>query len=196
MIKGKDKNQIMQLMSFIKEHPDSVLSSSPKPDKKEGTKSKNISSKEKKTKEKLESKKNIIQQNASEAKNENSLEDEVNVQIKNEIQPTQMEIKNEIDKDEDRKYFRSVSPFDNNNTDNVNDNKNNNLDKKDRMDIKYDNQSRFLSTRTEIKPGDVTSNHKSNNILKKDKMKLAREKKEDNRSQFIFQDGPINLDIF
>jgi hypothetical protein len=96
----------------------------------------------------------------------------------------------------DKKFFKSVSPFDTENTE------------KDETGIKYKTQARFLSTKTEIKtpninknesrsdPNPISKSTKSNNKLQLEKESIVNQPKEQISSQFMFQDGPINLDIF
>jgi hypothetical protein len=199
MIHGKDKNQIMQLMSFIKEHPGAVFQSASKTEKKEV--SKEVSSQEESKQSNDETKEKKPQETSkkigkkietqTENKNEMSFENEVKSEIKNDI-PIQIENKNEIDNDS--KYFKSVSPFDEDSE-----------DKKDQIHIKYKNQARFLSTKTEIQTEEKSANLKktvkNTSNLKGNKLKMNKGKTEENKtgdesSQFIFQDGPINLEIF
>jgi len=166
MIHGKDKDQIMQLVSFIKEHPDSVM--------------------------------------LPIAKNENPKQIEESSNKKNE--PIKLG-ENKKEYSNDKKFFKSVSPFDSESTEKTE------KIEKDETGIKYKTQARFLSTNTEIKtpvtnnnesldtndPNDPNKNSKStesNSKLQLEKGANLSQTKEQASSQFIFQDGPINLDIF
>ena len=156
MIEGKDKNQIMQLISFIKENPDTVLPT------------------EKKENSTIERKKeNITSRKFSEENVENSVksgQDKIidkNEENTEKIENTDSEIKNQKI-----------------------------LEKKESI---YE-KARFLSNDSEfIKEGDdISSSNTKSELNQENENKKSAINSQTGNSQkaFIFQDGPIDLNIF